>query len=1374
MTAAALKKLSLAVLCALGGIALPEGALAEPADAGMTTLLKQADFWQSRHRPDLARETLTRALLVQPNAEEVLYRLGMLALPDDEKAAHAWLQRLTDSHPSSVRIGDLKAALKSSGLDKSGLARARLIASRGDAASAAQAYRQLFGGGSPPPDLALEYYQTLAGVDEHWQEARQGLEKLHAGQPDNLQVKLGLARALTYREATRRQAVEQLADLAPHLPEARAAWRQALLWLDASAKDQALYARYDEAHPGDAEVAARFQAALSAKRQNPGDSARSAGFNALRNMRNAAALQNFRQALNHNPRDAEAWGGMGIAQLRAQNYRDAHTSLLRAIELSPGERNKWTQALADAEFYEKLQNARQKRDDGRLDNAESLARQLTDGTGEHPRAAKLLLADILLRQQRTAEAEQLYRSLIDQSGDASPALVGLYDTLLRQGKRQAANDLLRQNPALSSSMQGGRQQVEALALRDRAEALRKQGDNQEAARLLNEALTLAPQNPWIRLSYARLLDANRDPQQAKRLMEPPEAGSADAEALHAAALLALDQERWSDAAAYLRRLPAERQAAPQIRILEQRLQIRARIAAVRSVAAGSDRLAARRALRALYDEAPSEPLVRGEVALALAELGEPALALGMVRDDLHNLSSHAAADYLAHVAVLVKTGQVAEADVLIHRLERSDMNADDREALHRLRNGFAVAQADRQRLNGDLAGAYDTLMPHIDESPHDAELLLAMGRLYNSGKMYKEATTIYDSVLKNAPDNPEGVRGAVNAALGSKDPKRAAQLIERAGPSLDEPTALLLSARVAEAKGDNRRAIALLESARRKHLAATGRMPDAPPGGGPVFMTRGNPFRDPRDEIAPVLAQSGGTYPGVGLEPEAQRATAPLADMPVQRSFTGRSQSTAVDPLANEIDSRLSALREKTATVLSAAAGLRVRDGEDGLSNLTEVKTPLQLSMVPLDNGRIELTATPTRLDAGTPGSDAAKRFGSYALASGLTESVFGAYNGLVKSYSSSALQLREQQAREAGQVLTLAERAGIVAEARNQAAQEISNAAVAAGLSAEQGERLASTLLNSTAQRVLAPYRPKSQDDTGVGLNLAYSSDSLKADIGTTPLGFEKTNLVGGAKWTQPLGQNGTLSLGAERRAVTDSLLSYAGTKDPVSGKTWGGVTKTGVNVQYAYDNGAAGLYAGGDYYAYRGDNVENNHSIGLHTGAYARPIRTDTRELQTGVHLNWMGFDKNLSGYTLGHGGYFSPENFVGVSFPVQYSLKANHWDMKLRAAAGYQSFTQERAPYFPKDKALQGQLEQLGATVQSLSDDLAAAGQSATLPTIETHYRADSQSGMAFNGGATLEYRLGERTRVGGTIGYDSFGDYSETTGSIYFKHALEDLP
>ncbi|WP_206515009.1 cellulose synthase subunit BcsC-related outer membrane protein, partial [Xanthomonas perforans] len=92
---------------------------------------------------------------------------------------------------------------------------------------------------------------------------------------------------------------------------------------------------------------------------------------------------------------------------------------------------------------------------------------------------------------------------------------------------------------------------------------------------------------------------------------------------------------------------------------------------------------------------------------------------------------------------------------------------------------------------------------------------------------------------------------------------------------------------------------------------------------------------------------------------------------------------------------------------------------------------------------------------------------------------------------------------------------------------------------------------LQSTAQSA----RPSSLRDSGAGLALSYENGSVNLDIGSTPLGFEETNLVGGIHWQPEIAENTTLNFTAERRAVKDSVLSYAGAYDAYSGDTWGGV---------------------------------------------------------------------------------------------------------------------------------------------------------------------------------------------------------------------------
>ncbi|MCY7168921.1 BCSC C-terminal domain-containing protein, partial [Streptococcus gordonii] len=74
------------------------------------------------------------------------------------------------------------------------------------------------------------------------------------------------------------------------------------------------------------------------------------------------------------------------------------------------------------------------------------------------------------------------------------------------------------------------------------------------------------------------------------------------------------------------------------------------------------------------------------------------------------------------------------------------------------------------------------------------------------------------------------------------------------------------------------------------------------------------------------------------------------------------------------------------------------------------------------------------------------------------------------------------------------------------------------------------------------------SQNANGVELNMALSGDSYRLDIGSTPLGQDLNTLVGGVKWSPKLTNYLTLILTGERRAVTDSLLSYVGLKDRYS----------------------------------------------------------------------------------------------------------------------------------------------------------------------------------------------------------------------------------
>lgn len=207
--------------------------------------------------------------------------------------------------------------------------------------------------------------------------------------------------------------------------------------------------------------------------------------------------------------------------------------------------------------------------------------------------------------------------------------------------------------------------------------------------------------------------------------------------------------------------------------------------------------------------------------------------------------------------------------------------------------------------------------------------------------------------------------------------------------------------------------------------------------------------------------------------------------------------------------------------------------------------------------------------------------------------------------------------------------------------------------------------------------------DASGMALGVGWQAKDWQVDIGTTPIGFDHTTWVGGVSVDGDLGDFGWTAE-ASRRPETSSTLSYAGmtvpsgTSDP-QGKKWGGVVRTGVKLNSSWDiGGPYGFWSSLQYHALTGENVEDNTRLGVLGGAYYKLIATDDQRLSIGTNLMYLDYDKNLGEYTLGHGGYYSPQSYFSVSLPVNYYGRYDStWSYQLSASIS-NSWTEEDAPY------------------------------------------------------------------------------------------------
>jgi cellulose synthase operon protein C len=200
----------------------------------------------------------------------------------------------------------------------------------------------------------------------------------------------------------------------------------------------------------------------------------------------------------------------------------------------------------------------------------------------------------------------------------------------------------------------------------------------------------------------------------------------------------------------------------------------------------------------------------------------------------------------------------------------------------------------------------------------------------------------------------------------------------------------------------------------------------------------------------------------------------------------------------------------------------------------------------------------------------------------------------------------------------------------------------------------------------------------TGTGLSLTYADRDLEADVGTTPLGFPVQAILGGLRLRHDFGALRVEVAGA-RRSVTESVLSYAGVKDPATGRYWGGVVSEGGRLDLAVAPEPLRVFAYGGYDRLVGYRVAENRRLLGGAGVEVKVLRGRAGELVAGVEGLGMAFDQNLRFFTFGQGGYFSPQRFVRGSLPVGYR-RGGAFRVEIVAAPGIESFEEAASPALP----------------------------------------------------------------------------------------------
>lgn len=785
----------------------------------------------------------------------------------------------------------------------------------------------------------------------------------------------------------------------------------------------------------------------------------------------------------------------------------------------------------------------------------------------------------------------------------------------------------------------------------------ERGDLTAASALLRQAIALDRRNVWARFDLAQLAwQSNQREESATLIATGLGLAPKDPQMLFAGALFHRKAGDNAKAEALLAMIPPSARTEA-MRGLERDLARDRLISQARSSEAPARAMAL---LRQAIDLDPAYPWSRLDFARLALQQGQAAQGRDIMLERV--TSGDVDPDMLYAAALFLSINrEFDEAAALIARLPPAEMTGDRRDLRDRIMTEQLVAAAITQRETPDRSAA--TLRDAEKLAGHQADLWIEIA---NGGADLGEIDHAIALVAAQHPDqNPAtGLALAFLFDRGGRDPELASrleqldQMVLSSGQRRDRLTladslALRRTDRLREA-GKLDQAERVLDSAMAQDQAALGlqlarvRLLQAQKRGAEATSLCRRLLRDQPGDFE-ITIQLAGLLTAEGDQPEALELLEQLVStkpLPAQaaRVADGFIAAGAID--------RARALL----TALPESAQTRVLQGHIAVSvgNYDEAMGYFRAAADSVDIDLLERGRAAPQIEAG---------LNVQSQQSG----VKGASNvALIDAPLEISFPYGYGGQRLFAQLDSVTMGAGDLGSATPLARQQF-------------GKILA---LAPTAYFGRLP-----QSATGTALAVGFEGDGLRIDLGSTPLGFPITDFVGGIRWSHYTASNG-IALEISHRPLGNSLLSYAGARDPVTGLLWGGVTNSGGSFHVNQDLAKLTAILDLRYGWLLGRSVETNSAYNARLALDWNWLKDETDHLTSGLSLTDMRYAQDLRYFSFGQGGYYSPQNFYAPSLNLAWSHRDDGWSALLQGSIGAAHSYEKTMPFYPTDAALQRQ--------------------------------------------------------------------------------------
>jgi hypothetical protein len=275
--------------------------------------------------------------------------------------------------------------------------------------------------------------------------------------------------------------------------------------------------------------------------------------------------------------------------------------------------------------------------------------------------------------------------------------------------------------------------------------------------------------------------------------------------------------------------------------------------------------------------------------------------------------------------------------------------------------------------------------------------------------------------------------------------------------------------------------------------------------------------------------------------------------------------------------------------------------------------------------------------------------------------------------------------------------------------------------------------------------FAPTTSLGLGVEPSILWSREgdlSPHVEIGSTPLnGIVGPTLQGRVGVTKRFGR-AEVSADLFRQSITESILSYTGVVDPSSGRGFGRVIESGGELnltapianRWNFETTAAAAIVTGVHVA---DNA--HFSVEVSPSYALRVPRFDY--FKVGPTYSFDTFNRNLSEFTFGQGGYFSPHTLHKFGLNANF-LSAEGRDFMIRGSffPGWEIEHEASAPEFP------------------LNDN-------------GERFPGSHSSGSSITGEAAAVYQLGSRWFLGGQLRFQRSAQFNELALGLSLKFSFD---